>query len=935
MQLRKSFPLDEAAKITSYLDDLGVSHIYLSPILEARPESNHGYDGIDPLKISEERGGEEGFTKLVEQVEKAKSIDGLILDIVPNHVASSWLNPVWWEVLKNGPESEHWAYFDFRPRAPKDNRVVLPVLGRSRQALLASRELQFGVLNHQFVLNYWDNHFPIAPRSYARILRALATELNESSAKGAGWKKQVTKFAEKAAQVSGQKTNQTAAVKAFCKWLEANPVAARVFDITLKALPIKIIEATIDEQNYALEDWRAGSREVNYRRFFDINDLAAIRVEDDQVFKWAHKKILALTKQYPMIHGLRVDHVDGLTDPEGYLKKLRGISKHVWVEKILGEGESVPKAWPIEGTTGYEFSGLSSRLFVDLPGVLHLHSHYTRHVDRRWERFHDCVYDSKREMLDSHFVSEVNYLTDQFYALAQSGAKSGAKSSAKSSAKSKEPGSFTRDDLKEALKELTSSLRVYRTYFASGDSSENQYLKGAFAEVEGRGRLTSKQAFNWLRSLLLSKPNDRKVQSEPAASIIKRWEQLTGPVMAKGLEDTALYRYFPLLSLNVVGGEPDWTGDGAIEFHAFNQERLREQPNSMSATSTHDTKRSEDVRSRIHVLSELAEEWTTNFERWHKMNESIVVNNKGRVIPDRSIEYLIYETLTGTWPMDSVITQEYIERIKQYLLKAVREAKSETSWTEPDKAYEDAVTGFIDALLDTKSANKKAVKHALEFQKDIQLFANQCMYFGAFNSLSLVALKVTAPGLPDFYQGCELWDDSLVDPDNRRPVDYDLRKAMLKEIKANIKTNGPSARKRLTADWSSGEIKLWLTHELLQMRRRETELFTKGEYFAIEPKGEGRRHFLCFLRNFENKWALIIVPRFLASVIEFNAKSFAKKKPPLVIEDETILATEFPLPEYAPKKWVSALTGQRLGSVPLIAGDLLENLPIAVYFSEE
>lgn len=898
LQLRKEFTFQDATKITSYLDDLGISHLYLSPILEAAPGSNHGYDGTNPTKISEERGGEAAFDRLAREVEKSRSINGIILDIVPNHVAASWRTPAWWEALKNGPESPHWRTFDFRPRNGNDTRVVLPKLGRSRQAILAARELYLTIDGGQLVLKYYDSFFPVNARSYARILRALAIELKESSAKGAAWRKAVLKFADRFAG------SPHATEKAFSKWLNTNPVAARVLSVSLRLLPLKLLEETLDEQHYALEDWRAGSREINYRRFFDINDLAAIRIEDEKTFKWAHSKVVQLMKKYPLIHGLRIDHVDGLTDPEGYLNRLSRLSKNVWVEKILGDGEQIPKSWAIRGTTGYEYLGISARLFVQLPGLMHLHSHYTMHVDHRWQRFHDCVYDSKREMLDSHFVSEMNYLTDQLYTLANTGRKGAG---------------FTREELKAALRELTSSLRVYRTYFdkrGSKFTSGNHWLKEAFAEVEGRGRLAAKAPLEWLRTILFSAGD----WSESTIATIRRWEQLTGPVMAKGLEDTALYRYFPLLSLNIVGGEPDWVGDGAVEYHAFNQERLRTLPLTINTSSTHDTKRAEDVRARIHVLSELSEEWTELFARWHKRHMK-VRKHGDREIPEISVEYMIYETLLGAWPYDGKPTPEFAERMKAYFMKAVREGKSETSWTEPDATYEEGVKAFVDHILFPKD------KAGRDFLKEFNEFQVRCSYFGAFNSLSNLALKVFAPGVPDFYQGTELWDLSLVDPDNRRPVDYELRASMLKNMARELKRDPKSYFKSITKNWKSGEVKLWLVRELLRIRNTDPLLFTKGDYYSIEPKGEGRPNFVSFVRKLEDRWVMVIVPRFLAGRTEMDSK--------LAITDRKILATTFALPPHAPKEWTHAFTGESLTADKMTAGDCLQGLPVAVLTAQE
>lgn len=884
LQIQKDFTFQEAAKIVAYLDELGISHLYLSPILESRPGSNHGYDGIDPTKISEERGGEEGFQKLIKKVEKAKSIEGVILDIVPNHLASSWRNPAWWDVMKKGKESKYWDVFDIRARKDGDLKLVLPVLGRSRQAVIAARELQIAILDGALVLKYWDNFFPLSAESYGPILKSLSSVFEEPV------KKSLQAMLSKA---------PSSLEKEFSKWWQSKPISEKAMTEAFQKLPIKVIEAAAEDQNYSLEEWRRGSREVNYRRFFDINDLAAVRIEDSKAFQWTHAKIEELTKKYPVIHGLRIDHIDGLTDPEGYLKRLQSISKKVWVEKILGEGEHVPKSWPLTGTTGYEFLGLSARCFVDLPGLLHLHSHYIRHVDRRWERFHECVYDSKREMLETHFVSEVNYLVEEFYRNAHQGSKA---------------PDFSKDEFHETLVELTSSLRVYRSYFSSElGCADDTWLRKAFAEAEGRGKLESKAALNWLKDIMLEKKN----WPENLFRAIKRWEQLTGPVMAKGLEDTALYRYFPLLSLNVVGGEPDWVGDGAIEFHAFNSDRQRLSPLTMNTTSTHDTKRSEDVRSRIHVISELAEEFTSNFEKWHRMNSKARYSN-GRTIPEPAIEYLIYETLLGAWPLDNKITDEFLRRMKQYFTKALREGKSGTSWNEPDMHYENEVMSFVDRILRPKTAGGK------KFLASFQAFAEKCAYFGALNSLSLTALKVFSPGVADFYQGCEMWDLSLVDPDNRRPVDFALRSRALKEIKQALKTRRPAFLRQLMARWKTGEIKLWLTWELLQFRQRNPELFVEGEYFSVEPVGPARRHFLCLARQWKDCWALVITPRFLAS--QENPKSWKK----LEVRDREILATQFHLPAGAPRVWKNILTGEKFTSEQLQAGEVLAGLPVAV-----
>jgi (1->4)-alpha-D-glucan 1-alpha-D-glucosylmutase len=901
LQLHNSFRLEEATALTRYLHDLGVSHLYLSPIFESKPGSNHGYDGTDPSRISAERGGEEAFERLIVALRKKSGLEGVILDIVPNHLAATWLNPYWWDVLEKGPASRYWKSFDIRPREGIGEKVLLPVLGRSRSALLAAREITLDFDEARgLVFRYWDNRFPVSSHTYPVILEALAGCLSGGGGTSQAWSMRLSRLAR-----------SRSAKKALGQWLSDDKAARRAVSLGLRLLPLKVLESSLAAQNYVLEEWRAGSRKINYRRFFDINELAALRVEDEFTFRWSHEKLRELFKRFPEIHGLRVDHVDGLTDPEAYLKKLNRISQNVWVEKILGEGEKVPRSWPVVGTTGYEFLGSSARLFVDLPGLLHLHSHYTRGIDRRWERFHDCMYDSKREMLESHFTAEFGDLVEEFFRMACLGAS--------------EPG-FTKSDLREVLFEVTASMRVYRTYMVSGMQTHDLgFLEQAFREVEGRGRYSSKASLEWLRKVLFSRGD----WSESTYRAIKRWEQLTGPVMAKGLEDTALYRYFPLLSLNVVGGEPDWVGDGAIEFHGFNQERLRHEPLTMNTTSTHDTKRSEDVRSRIHVISELSEEWAKLFHEWEKMNSGLKAS-RSPVVPDSATEYLIYETLLGAWPFLGSPDAVFAERMKQYFLKATREAKSQTSWIEPDPVYEGLLMKFVDDLLDR-------IKSAA-FWRSFIPFVEKCAYFGAFNSLSLLALKALSPGVPDFYQGCELWDLSLVDPDNRRPVDFIHRAELLRRTKAAHRNDRRGHLRDLTAEWKSGEIKLWLTHRLLGLRAASPDLFIHGEYQALNPQGPNRRHFVSFARFRKSasgeRWAVVIAPRFLASGSEPGAPSTMKPKRSLKITNPKVLQTEIQLPSNAPTVWRNELTGETVrvhaDTLRLCAGEALGGLPVAV-----
>lgn len=868
LQLHKDFRFQEAAEVVDYLSSLGISHLYLSPIFESNPGSTHGYDGLNPELISTERGGEEEFKKLIRKIQRS-NLDGLILDVVPNHLSCNWRNPAWWDALEKGRRSKHWKTFDIKTSDPEQEPVVLPVLGKRREAALASRELLLCVHQGKFAFQYFDAFFPIRLLSQKKILKELSKSIKE----------------------------MPSALAQIPSWIMAGKEArSPLLSQALRGIPLKFLNEILDEQFYVLKDWRRGSQEVNYRRFFDINELVGVRIEDDKVFRWYHRKIFDLLKEHPEIQGLRVDHVDGLTFPSQYLKKLRKHCPAVWVEKILGEKETLPSRWPVMGSTGYEFSNISGRLFVDVKGLLHLHSHYLKHVDDRWEQFHDCVYESKREMLDSHFSSEMKYLTELFYVISQKSKKY--------------RGKFSRPDLHEVIAEVSASLRIYRTYAQKGEKINSPFLEEALIEAEGRGKMPNRWAYEWFRHALLAPGT----WSDGLYLAIKRWEQVTGPVMAKGLEDTALYRYCPLLSLNGVGGEPDWIGDGSREYHSVQQENLRSFPFSLITTSTHDTKRSEDVKSRIHILSELSEEW---IELYHQLLSELHIKEA----PSPRVIYFIFETIIGAWPFDGNLTPEFLTRLQNYFVKAMREAKTETSWSDVNASYEALVKNFVHELLFPATAQGQ------DFLKRLQEFTKKVAYFGAFNSLGLLALKGTSPGVSDFYQGSELWDLSLVDPDNRRPVNYELRKKYLHVVKEKISSANTREEylRSVCAHWRTGEIKLLLTHQLLQLRRSCPSLILEGRYLPVEPEGARRAHFVSYMRNYKNQWLWIVIPRFLART--------PNSSDALELQDTDLLKTSFQLPTHSPSKWQNLITGEEVLGHSLSAAPLFKKFPVAIYFA--
>ncbi|KYG63803.1 hypothetical protein AZI86_13345 [Bdellovibrio bacteriovorus] len=803
LQLHKDFRFQDAKDVVAYLARLGVSHLYLSPIMESMPGSNHGYDGTDPEKISLERGGEAEFIKLIKEV-RSSDLEGLILDIVPNHLACNLKNPYWYDVLKNGKASKYWNTFDLKTTDPQKDPIILPVLGKSRLEVLNDGDIKVIKQGQEWQLMVYESLYPL------------------------------------------------------------NKAAQNILDA--KRPSAKVLKQILESQYYCLEDWRQGSRKINYRRFFDINDLIGIRMEDPKVFSWFHKKTFELMNKHPEIQGLRIDHVDGLTFPRQYLSRLHRKTPHIWVEKILGEKESLPHYWSVLGSTGYEFSNVAARLFVYVPGLLYLDSHYLKNIEDRWHRFHDCVYDSKRQVLQSHFSSELKFITALFYEQVPRLLKK----------------RFTDRHLSQVISEVTAALRVYRTYAQKKEPLQYHWLTEAIAEAEGK-HTGDRHAFKWFRQVLEKKGD----WPEGLFLAIKRWEQLSGPVMAKGLEDTALYRYCPLLSLNGVGGEPDWLGDAVTEYNSFQRLKHRQFPLSMNTSSTHDTKRSEDVLSRVHVLSELSEQWA------HLYEEIVADKSLSKGLERRSI-YFIAETVLGAWPMDGKITKDYVKRIQAYAIKASREAKLETSWLEVNTAYENRVKNFIEQILTPNSLEQR------ELFKKMKKFASVISFYGAFNSLGFLVLKTTSLGVADFYQGCEMWDLSLVDPDNRRPVDYDVRKEALERIQKEFKRSPSRLLIRVTKDWRSGEIKLLMTWRLLQMRNRFANVFLHGEYIPVPVRGKYQQQFVSYLRRYKDQWFWVVLPRFLTRVDHSEEA--------VRLDVDFFADTKFTLPAHAPRKWENILT---------------------------
>ena len=764
LQFHRGFTLRDALRIVPYLSALGVSHVYASPLLKAQQNSTHGYDTCDPTQINPEIGTEADLDQFVAALREQDM--GLVLDIVPNHMAAVPENPWWWDVLKHGRQSRFADYFDINwdgPNPERRGKVLLPVLGDELERVLDRGELTLASREGEVTLRYFDHRFPIHPKTLA----------------------DTGKF----------------------------PVEALAqFHSNRQAM-----KELLDRQHYRLAWWRHGDSELNYRRFFTITHLAGVRVELPQVFADTHRHILDWC-QRGLIDGLRVDHPDGLRDPQDYLCHLRKSAPGIWivVEKILEPGENLPADWPVDGTTGYDFLARLSELFIDPAGEKPLTEFYASFTGEPTD-YATLVREKKRWILQHQLVAEVERLTRLLVAI---------------QAEQSPPRPVSPEESRRALIEIIACFPVYRCYMQAKQGSISDTDRGSISQaIAGAIQATpppSPVVLDFLGDLLRRKLNGRL-----ASDFVMRFQQLTGPAMAKGAEDTSFYCFNRFAGLNEVGSDPARFGISVNEFHLACRRSHEHWPNTMLATSTHDTKRSEDVRARLALLSEIPELWTAAVRRWSAMNEK----HRCDGLPDRNAEYLFYQTLAGAWPLP-------LDRALAYMEKASREAKQHTGWTDPDVAYDDALKHFVAATLGDP-----------EFTGDLQQFVAPLIQAGQINSLAQTLLKLTAPGVPDIYQGTELWDLSLVDPDNRRPVDFATRTQLLAGSKK-------ASAEQVWQRRQEGLPKLWLIEKSLRFRREHPDLFGSGSrYKSLEVRGRHAAHALAFARVHDETLALTVVPR--------------------------------------------------------------------------
>lgn len=964
IQFNRDFGFQQAISIVKYLNEFGISDIYASPVFTAKKGSLHGYDIINMNSLNPELGSEDDFNRLSDEL----NIYGMgwVQDIVPNHMCITSSENEWWmDVLENGLSSRYSKYFDIDWEPVKKelkNRILLPFLGGQYGNVLENQELKLIFDEGAFFICYYEQRFPVKPGTYSSILEHRLESLRDMLSKDS------PHFVELLSIITALKhlpsETETDAEKISERYREKEIIKKRIWTLYSECQDFKsfinknleefngikgnyesfiLLDRLLRDQVYRLSHWRVATEEINYRRFFDINDLAAIRMEDKDVFEETHRLVLKLIKEN-RISGIRVDHPDGLYDPPEYFRSLqkscflqavhpgkgdtgpdtkktkkenKTISSllkdspfYIVGEKILTKGEKMPEDWPVSGTTGYSFMNSLNGIFVDTKNAKAFDAIYARFI-RSKAQFQDIVYENKKLIMHASMSSELNTLSQYLNRISE---------------KDMHTRDFTLYSLTSVIREVISCFPVYRTYINSFSVNDNdrKYIELAVSKARRKNPAVSESVFVFLRNVLLLnfpeyfKDNDKKEWLD----FVMRFQQITGPVMAKGVEDTSFYVYNRLTSLNEVGGDPERFGLSVEAFHGQNIERNKCWPNSMTATSTHDSKRSEDVRARINVLSEVPDEWKANLARWSRINKKKKHIIEGQSVPDRNEEYLFYQTLIGVWPFKQINEPEYETfrgRIKDYMIKALREAKVNTSWINPNAEYEDAVAAFIEKTMSYGSAN--------QFLKDFLSFREKISYYGIYNSLSQTLLKITCHGVPDFYQGSELWDFSLVDPDNRRPVDYSLRSWLFFEMKERESSDINRLLEDLLLTKEDGRMKMFLTYRALVERQKHRELFEHGTYTPLETEGKFKDNIIAFAREFQNSWAVIIVPRLLTHVVEKNEHPLGES-----VWDNTSVI----LPQIAPSVWRDVITGAIInGQEKLSIGEVLKYFPCALLINRQ
>lgn len=933
IQFNSTFTFEAAQAIAPYLKALGVSDLYASPIFKARDGSTHGYDVVDPRQINPELGDRQAFEALVTTLHQQEM--GWLQDIVPNHMAYDSGNEFLMDVLENGPNSDYYTFFDIQwehPYKDIEGKVLAPMLGDFYGRCLENGELTLKYDKSGLTINYYDLHFPLRIESYTQLITYQLERLERSLGRehpdfikllGILYLVKST-----TAESTGQQYRDQAAFVKGLLWelYQLNPDVQEFIDSNLaifnghpssanrktesapkEAEPANydLLDELLSEQFFRLSFWKVGAEELNYRRFFTVNELICVSVDSPEVFEITHSLIKELVDE-GWINGVRIDHIDGLYNPRRYLERLRKHlgNTYITVEKILEPGESLPEDWSVQGTTGYEFLNFTNGLFCQIDHESAFTRIY-REFTREFESYEARELECKRLIVDKNLAGDVENLANMLKQIAS---------------RHRYASDFTLSGLRRTIVEVLVLFPVYRTYVTEAGLNERNrtYIQRVIQEAKRRVPEHVNE-LDFVAELFLQNNEDWLTEEDKSqrTQFVMRMQQFSGPLMAKGVEDTLLYIYHRLLSLNEVGGSPDHFGVTLPEFHAFNQQQGTYWPHSMNASSSHDTKRSEDVRARLNVLSEMPTEWEAEVTAWKHLNQKHKTGLGDRQIPDANDEYALYQTLVGAYPFDPFDHDEFVQRIKDFVIKAVREAKVHTAWLRPDTEYEDAYLRFVEALLAPDDDN--------EFLQRLHAFQQKTAFYGMVNSLSQQLLKMTAPGVPDIYQGTEMWDLSLVDPDNRRPVDYDHRFHELQELKQWATRDRPGLLKNLIGYPEDGRIKLFLTAETLAARFQHSDIFQGGDYVPVRVTGQYDDHVVAFLRRAGSRYALTVVPRFLVSLCELGTFPIGQ-----TLWQDTALE----LSGVESLQWDNVLSGRsHAGSSLLRVGSLLAEFPVALLIS--
>ncbi|HEY7402317.1 MAG TPA: malto-oligosyltrehalose synthase [Candidatus Angelobacter sp.] len=965
LQFHAGFRFENARRLVGYLHALGVSHIYSSPILKARTGSPHGYDITDHNQVNPEIGSYEELQELVRELKNYGM--GQVLDFVPNHMGiGPGTNPWWSDVLANGRASEFAEFFDldWDPLKPElHNKLLLPVLGDQYGAELEAGRIKLVADEDGFRLEYYDKELPLDPQTMPMIFEPVANELPQDLRNLLSGLRNLPSHSATEGDVVRQRRRTIPSLLQGLKELLARSSEVRqLLQNAIAAIngqpgdprSFDLLHRILEAQVYRLAHWRVSGEEINYRRFFDVNDLIGLSMENPRVFAATHQLLRHLLAD-DMVQGLRIDHCDGLLNPRQYMIRLQmlyaasqcageaprapvaenGIElelqqvfgQHDWmnrrallytvVEKILEPGEELPREWPVDGTSGYDFTTLVNGLFIDRRNERLFTNLYHRFTGTSYD-VDSVVYESKKLIMHASLASEVNVLAHLLDTI---------------SLTDRHARDYTRKALRDVIRETIACFPVYRTYIDErGQMTERDrtYIHEAISRAKRRNPDKAPAAFDFLRDILLLK----RQESEDQTDVYRRklhftlkFQQLTGPVMAKGMEDTACYVYNRFIAVNEVGGSPRQFGVSVDEFHAANSKRATDWPHSMLATSTHDTKRSEDVRARLDVLSEMPRLWGAQALNWRKANR---IHKRpladGRHVPDLNEEYFLYQTLVGSWPFrfeNAGERSSYIDRIKQYMVKAVHEAKVNLSWINDDPAYVEALENFVARALSPASPGQSN-----SFLTQIEASMPAIHFFGAINALAQRVLMIASPGNPDIYQGTELWDFSLVDPDNRRPVDFELRHRLLTELDHRAETgNLPELCADLLQHYEDGRIKMWATVQALRARRDRRDLFHLGEYRPLPAAGPRQRHVVAFAREHRNQVAIAAVPR-----LSYTLAAGAIRAP----LGELWQTTEVSVPPRAPEFLENVFTGEKIRvstNRSLSCHELFAHFPVALLIS--